>query len=149
MIPKRARIGMREDNGILRMLDRFERRALAGMRTANDHADAFAQLRAGAADAFASDDVLLYGLIATSKERGEYKVVGEYLSYDPYGLMNRKDDPDFTKIIESTFHRLAETREILRIYNEWFQRRLPGGEQLGIPISPQLEEIFHLLGLPD
>ena len=116
---------------------------------AKDHAESFTQLASGAADAFASDDVLLYGIIAASKTAADYKVVGEYLSYDPYGLMYRKNDPDFGDVVERTFRRLAETREIVHIYNKWFQRRLPTGEQLGIPISPQLEEIFHWLGLPE
>jgi glutamate/aspartate transport system substrate-binding protein len=116
---------------------------------AKDHADSFAQLAFGVADAFASDDVLLYGIIAASKAAGDYKVVGEYLSYDPYGLMYGRNDPDFGDVVERTFRRLAESREIVHIYNKWFQRRLPTGEQLGIPISPQLEEIFHWLGLPE
>jgi glutamate/aspartate transport system substrate-binding protein len=116
---------------------------------AKDHADSFAQLASGAADGFASDDVLLYGIIAASKAAGDYKVVGEYLSYDPYGLMYRRNDPDFGDVVERTFRRLAESREIVHIYNKWFQRRLRTGEQLGIAISPQLEEIFHWLGLPE
>jgi ABC-type amino acid transport substrate-binding protein len=119
------------------------------LTVAKDHADSYARVTSGAADAFATDDVLLYGLIATSKSSADYKVVGEYLSYDPYGLMYRKADPDLADIVDRTFQHLAETRELVRLYNRWFQMRLPTGEQLGIPMSPQLEEIFHLLGLPD
>ena len=89
---------------------------------AKDHAESFTQLASGAADAFASDDVLLYGIIAASKTAADYKVVGEYLSYDPYGLMYRRNDPDFGDVVERTFRRLAESREIVHIYNKWFQR---------------------------
>ncbi len=53
----------------------------------SDHAESFAMLKEGKADAFATDDVLLYGLVATTKSGDQYHVVGEYLSYDPYGLM--------------------------------------------------------------
>jgi glutamate/aspartate transport system substrate-binding protein len=49
-----------------------------------DHDESFALLREGKADAFATDDVLLYGLIATTKGGDQYHVVGDYLSYDPY-----------------------------------------------------------------
>ena len=114
-----------------------------------DHDESFALLREGKADAFATDDVLLYGLIATTKGGDQYHVVGDYLSYDPYGLMYRKDDPDFTAIVDRTFSRLAQSRELVQLYNKWFQQRLPTGETLDLPISPQLEEIFRIEGVPD
>jgi glutamate/aspartate transport system substrate-binding protein len=114
-----------------------------------DHADSFALLKAGKADAFATDDVLLYGLVATDKSGERYHVVGEYLSYDPYGLMYRKDDLDFAAVVNRTFGRLAQSRELVQLYNKWFQQRLPTGERLDLPMSPQLEEIFRVQGVPD
>jgi glutamate/aspartate transport system substrate-binding protein len=114
-----------------------------------DHADSFAMLDAGKADAFATDDVLLYGLVATTKTGERYQIVGDYLSYDPYGLMYRRDDPDFSAVVDRTFSRLAASRELVQLYNKWFQKRLPTGERLDLPISPQLEEIFRVQGVPD
>jgi glutamate/aspartate transport system substrate-binding protein len=114
-----------------------------------DHDESFAMLREGKADAFATDDVLLYGLVAMSKTADQYHVVGEYLSYDPYGLMYRKDDPDFASIVNRTFGRLAQNRELVQLYNKWFQLRLPTGETLDLPMSPQLEEIFRVEGVPE
>ena len=115
----------------------------------NDHAESFAMLKEGKADAFATDDVLLYGLLATARLGDQYHVVGEYLSYDPYGLMYRKDDPDFAAIVDRTFSRLAQSRELVQLYNKWFQQRLPTGETLGLPMSLQLDEIFRVEGVPD
>ena len=114
-----------------------------------DHAASFAMVQSGKADAFATDDVLLYGLIATTHTGDKYHVVGDYLSYDPYGLMFRKDDADFAALIDSTFTRLAQSRELVQLYNRWFQQRLPTGESIGLPISPQLEEIFRVQGVPE
>ena len=114
-----------------------------------DHAESFSMLKDGKADAFATDDVLLYGLVATTRTGDRYHVVGEYLSYDPYGLMYRKDDPDFAAIVDRTFSRLAQRRELVDLYNKWFQQRLPTGETLDLPMSPQLEEIFRVEGVPD
>ena len=114
-----------------------------------DHAESFAMLREGKADAFATDDVLLYGLVATTKSGAQYHVVGEYLSYDPYGLMYHKDDPDFAAVVDRAFSRLAQSRELVQLYNKWFQQRLPTGESLDLPMSPQLEEIFRVQGVPD
>ena len=114
-----------------------------------DHAESFAMLKEGKADAFATDDVLLYGLVATTKSGDQYHVVGDYLSYDPYGLMYRKDDPDFAAVVDRTFSRLAQSRELVDLYNKWFQQRLPTGETLDLPMSPQLEEIFRVEGVPE
>jgi glutamate/aspartate transport system substrate-binding protein len=114
-----------------------------------DHDQSFAMLTEGKADAFATDDVLLYGLVATTNSGDRYHVVGDYLSYDPYGLMYRKDDPDFAAVVDRTFTRLAQSRELVQLYNKWFQQRLPTGETLDLPMSPQLEEVFRVEGVPD
>jgi glutamate/aspartate transport system substrate-binding protein len=106
-------------------------------------------LAAGMADAFATDDVLLYGFIATEPSARDMKVVGEYLSYDPYGLAYRRNDPAFAAIVERTFARMARERRLTELYNKWFLRRLPTGETLNLPMSAQLEEIFRVLGGPE
>jgi len=75
-------------------------------------------------------------------------VLDEFLSYDPYGIMYRKNDSEFGTLVKHTFDRLARTRELARIYEQWFQRKLPSGRTLGIEMSPQLESIFESLGQP-
>jgi len=117
--------------------------------TERDHAESFAVLEAGKADAFATDDVLLYGIIATEPRAHDMKVVGEYLSYDPYGLVYRRDDPAFAAVVNSAFARMAADRRLTELYNRWFLHRLPTGETLNLPMSPQLQEIFRVLGTPD
>ena len=117
--------------------------------TERDHAESFAVLEAGKADAFATDDVLLYGIIATEPRAHDMKVVGEYLSYDPYGLAYRRNDPSFAAVVNNAFARMAAERRLTELYNKWFLHRLPTGETLNLPMSPQLEEIFRVLGVPD
>jgi glutamate/aspartate transport system substrate-binding protein len=117
--------------------------------TAADHALSLEMLVSGKADAFATDDVLLYGFIAAVPNASNMKVVGEYLSYDPYGLAYRRDDPAFAAVVERTFARIAGERRLAELYNKWFLRRLPTGETLNLPIGPQLEEIFRMLGQPE
>ena len=114
---------------------------------ARDHEESYQLVAEGKADAFATDDVLLYGLIARHKMQRELIVVGEFLSYDPYGIMFRKNDPQLDDVVQRTFRRLAETRDIIEIYHKWFIRRTPTGEQLNLPMSAQLEEVFRVLGL--
>jgi glutamate/aspartate transport system substrate-binding protein len=112
----------------------------------HDHADSFAQLRAHAADAFATDDVLLYGLLAKERAQADFTVVGDFLSYDPYGLILRKDDPQFSELVSRSFQALAESGELEYDYNRWFLKKLPDGERIGLPMSPQLEEILRAMG---
>ncbi len=111
-----------------------------------DHAESFAQVSSGAAEAFATDDVLLYGFIAqTPNGREQYAVVGDFLSYDPYGLMFRKDDPALAKLVTESFQALAADGEIERQYRRWFLRKLPSGQTLNLPMSPQLQIILESL----
>jgi glutamate/aspartate transport system substrate-binding protein len=117
--------------------------------TARDHAQSLATVAAGQAAAFSTDDVLLYGFVATDPSARDMKVVGEYLSYDPYGLIFRRDDPGFAGIVERAFARMASERRFTELYNKWFLRRLPTGETLNLPMSPQLAEIFRVLGQSD
>jgi len=117
--------------------------------TSKDHAQSYARLEAGKADAFATDDVLLYGLLAQHKAQKEYQVVGEFLSYDPYGIMFRKNDPQLAEVVKRAFHDLAEDGEIERQYKRWFLQRLPGsgtaGQSLDLPMSPQLETLIRAM----
>jgi len=110
-----------------------------------DHEQSYQMLVDGKADAFATDDILLYGLIARHKAQNTYKVVGDYLSYDPYGIMFRKGEPQLTAVVERAFRKLGSNRDLIPLYNKWFVARLPTGERLGVSISPQLEEAFKVL----
>ena len=113
-----------------------------------DHDESFMLFASGAADAFAADDVLLHAKVAETRTGRRYRVVGDFLSYDPYALMYRRDDPDFTDVVGRAFRRLAESREIVGIYGKWFLKPLPSGVRLDLPMSPQLEELFRAIGLP-
>src|SRR3954471_13324725 len=108
-----------------------------------DHEQSYQTLVDGKADAFATDDILLYGLIARHKGQDKYKVVGEYLSYDPYGIMFRKGEPQLAAVVERAFRKLGSNRDLIPLYNKWFVSRLPTGEKLGVAISAQLEEAFR------
>jgi glutamate/aspartate transport system substrate-binding protein len=113
--------------------------------TAADHEQSYQMLVDQKADAFATDDILLYGLIARHKSQDKFRVTGDYLSYDPYGIMFRKGEPQLAAVVERTFHKLGSNRDLIPLYNKWFVARLPTGEKLNVAISPQLEEAFKVL----
>jgi glutamate/aspartate transport system substrate-binding protein len=130
----------------LRDLDRKFRLGMR-LQAVPDHAQGFAQVAEGQADAFATDDVLLYGLIAENAGKGgAYRVIGDYLSYEPYGIMYRKNDPQLAQVVMDTFQELAADGEIERQYRRWFLSKLPSGTSLDMPMSPQLVGIIETLG---
>ncbi|HLG48637.1 MAG TPA: amino acid ABC transporter substrate-binding protein [Reyranella sp.] len=113
--------------------------------TADDHDHSYQMLAEGKVDAFATDDILLYGLIARHRAQDKFKVVGDLLSYEPYGIMFRKDEPQLAQVVGRTFRKLATNHDLVPLYEKWFMRRLPTGEQMDVPMSPQLEEAFKAL----
>jgi glutamate/aspartate transport system substrate-binding protein len=123
-----------------------------GMRTtivtADDIAQAFGLVAAGQADAVASDDVLLLGYLAETGQRRHFDLVGELLSYEPYGIMFARDDAPLAAAVSTAFERLARSRELRWIYLRWFERQLPSGIRFGLPMSPQLRRAFEMIGLP-
>jgi glutamate/aspartate transport system substrate-binding protein len=116
--------------------------------TAADHNESFQLLAAGKADAFANDDVQLHGLLADKRAASDFRVVGDFLTYADYALALRKDDPEFEEVVKRAFERLAGSREIVAIYERWFLKPLPSGARLNLPMSPHLEEVFKVQGLP-
>jgi glutamate/aspartate transport system substrate-binding protein len=115
---------------------------------ADDYAQGLAMLAAGEADAFAGDDILLAAFVAERGLQRQYAVVGELLSYEPYGIMFARDDPALAQAVDAAFRRLAASRELRWIYNKWFLRALPSGVRLGLPMSAELQRSFEILGLP-
>ena len=125
-------------------------RVQAEIVTAPEHAESFAMVKDGRADAFALDDVLLFGLIANAGADGaNFQVLPDKLSFEPYGIMYRKDDPELASAVTATFERLAESRELRWIYERWFLKRLPNGERLNVPMSDDLKTSFQLIGLEE
>jgi len=108
-----------------------------------EHAQSFDLVAKGQAEAFATDDVLLYGLIAQRRAKADFMVLGDFLSYDPYGIVFRKGDPQLARVVEDALQILAEDGEIERQYKRWFLRPLPTGESIDLPMSTQLESIIE------
>jgi glutamate/aspartate transport system substrate-binding protein len=111
---------------------------------AKDHNESFLTVDTGRAVAFPMDDILLYGLVANSKNPNEWAVVGDYLSPDPYGIMVRRDDPQWLDFVNKVIGGLMKSGEIRKIYAKWFQSPIPPkGINLNLPISSKLEELFR------
>jgi len=116
---------------------------------AKDHGESFLTVESGRAVAFSMDDILLYGLIAKAKSPKDYEVVGDFLSYDPYGQMYRKGDEDFGVVIRRAIGRLMGSGDLAKLYDKWFIQKLPSGETMGVPMSPLLKAAIQLQALPE
>jgi glutamate/aspartate transport system substrate-binding protein len=116
------------------------------MLKVKDNAQAMLNLEQGRADAFTSDDVVLYGLKSASKNPDEWEVVGPYFSYDPYGMMIPRNNDDFRLLGNTTITRLIQSGEMDAIYKKWFE---PGPTNINYPMSDRLKENFQLIAFPD
>jgi glutamate/aspartate transport system substrate-binding protein len=106
-----------------------------------DHADSFLMVDSGRAAAFVMDDVLLAGLIANAKNPKDFMIVGESLRTEPYGIMIRKDDPQFKTLVDNTLTGLMKSGEINKIYDKWFMNPVPPrGININLPMSKELKD---------
>ncbi len=120
-----------------------ERNLGMNIMTAKDHAEAFLMVETGRAVAFAMDDILLSSLAASSKSPADYAITNEALSVEPYGLIVRRQDPAFKKVVDGAIENLFKTGEINKIYAKWFQAPIPPkGINLNVPMSPQLQAVI-------
>lgn len=131
----------------MRELDRLRELALTFV-VVNDYREALALLGSGGAEALAADDVLLRGLLAETGRTRDFRLVGEMLSFEAYGLMYPRDDPALAGIVERTLRELASSRELSWIYDRWFVRTLPSGGRMDLPMGIELRRSFELIGLP-
>ncbi len=109
------------------------------------HRQGWNALETGLVDAYATDHVLLYGLISRSEKLDQYEVVGRFLSYDPYSIMVRRDDSAMQLVGNTVLADLMRTGEIQKIYDKWFN---PGLTDINMPISSTLKTAFEIQALP-
>src|SRR3974390_1035896 len=88
---------------------------------AKDHAEAFLMVETDRAVAFVMDDILLASLVAGSKHPSAYAISKDAFSKpEPYGIMLRKDDPAFKKLVDGATAKLYTSGEGLKLYDKWF-----------------------------
>jgi glutamate/aspartate transport system substrate-binding protein len=111
---------------------------------ANDHAEAFLMVETDRAVAFVMDDILLAALVAGSKQPDAYVVSADAFSMaEPCGIMLRRDDPAFKKVVDAATAALFQSPEGPKIYDKWFMQKIPPkGINLNAPISPALRAEF-------
>jgi len=111
--------------------------------SANGHAEAFQMVETGRAVAFVMDDILLYSLVAQSRNPGDYVISAEALSVEPYGIMLRKDDTAFKKVVDAAMTDTYKSGAINAIYERWFLKPVPPKNiNLNVPMSEQFRKVI-------
>ena len=106
-----------------------------------DHSDSMLLVDADRAVAFAMDDVLLFGLIATAKNPPAWHVVGDSLQVEPYACMLRKDDPKFQALVNKVIGDMMKSGQFEKLYNRWFTQPIPPNNiNVNMPMSPELKQ---------
>jgi len=109
---------------------------------AKDHAESFLTVETGRAVAFFMDDILLYSLVANSRNPSEWVISSDALSVEPYGIMMRKDDAAFKKVVNGAINNLYKSGEINKIYSKWFLAPVPPkGINLNVPMGASFKKV--------
>jgi glutamate/aspartate transport system substrate-binding protein len=107
-----------------------------------DHAEGMLALETNRIDAYVHDEVGQFALLAKSTQRDRFEVVGRLLSFDPYGLMIRRDDSAFKYVANSTLAKIYRSGEVYQMFKRHF-------DPFGIPMTPAVDWTFKLNSMPD
>ncbi|MFZ3120838.1 MAG: amino acid ABC transporter substrate-binding protein [Variovorax sp.] len=110
-----------------------------------DTADAFLLLASDRAAAYVLDDVQLAGLIATAPNPSDYTILKDVvLRQEPYGIMLRKNDPQFKALVDQTVSGLMKSGDMAKLYAKWFTSPIPpSGVNLNFPMSDAVRDAFQ------
>jgi ABC-type amino acid transport substrate-binding protein len=104
------------------LADWFRANNVIGAKVSNVklHVEGLAALDNGQIDAYATDRVILFGLATNSKDASRLSLLQEYFSYEPYGLVLRRDDPAFRLAVDRALATMYRSRAVVPIYEKWF-----------------------------
>jgi len=109
-----------------------------------DQPAAFTALAQGRVHAYANDGVQLAGLKAKAPNPREWKIVGDFYSYEPYGMAMRKNDSNFRAIVNNSLMEAIEDGEYFRLYDKWFG----GSGEVPYPLSDAARSFITLQAVP-
>jgi glutamate/aspartate transport system substrate-binding protein len=93
--------------------------------------------------AFVMDDIILYSTVANAKSPGDYQISADPLSVEPYGIMLRRDDAAFKRVVDNAMLGIYRSGEIQAIYDKWFLKPIPPkGINLNVPMSAAFKKVI-------
>ena len=116
----------------------------AQLREFPDQPAAFQALVQGQADAYTNDGIQLAGLKAKAPKPDDWTIVGDFYSYEPYGMAMRKNDSDFRNVVNNGLMEAIESGKYFELYEKWFG---PKGE-VPYPLTPENKRFLQLQVVP-
>ncbi len=115
-----------------------ERAPKAVLREFPDQPAAFQALAQGQVDAYTNDGIQLAGIKSKAPNPAQWEIVGDFYSYEPYGMAMRKNDADFRNVVNAALMDGIESGKFFEIYDKWFGSK---GE-LPYPMSPGVRQFM-------
>jgi len=107
-----------------------------------DRSEGMERLDHGGIDALASDQIVLIGQVIEAINPQRYSLVSEIFSYEPYGLVVRRNDADFRLLVNRAISQLYRSGEEADIFYRWIGR-------IGIDVPPILAAMYQLNAVPE
>ena len=108
-----------------------------------DYGESFLTLQSGRVAAFMMDDVLLAGARTLAQKPDDWVVTGTPQSFEAYGFMLRRDDPQFKKLVDDTMTGVMKSGEIKALYAKWFEKPVPPKNlNFNFPMNDQLKALY-------
>jgi len=104
--------------------------------------EAMNRLNRGDIDAYASDQIVLIGQIIEATNPQRYSLLDETFSYEPYGLVVRRNDADFRLVANKAITQIYRSGQHIQIFNKWIGR-------IGIRPPPILIAMYQLNTIPE
>ncbi len=109
-----------------------------------DQPAAFQALAQGQVQAYTNDGIQLAGLKAKAPKPDEWLVVGEFYSYEPYGMAMRKNESDFRHLVNVGLMDAIESGRYFEIYDKWFGQK---GE-VPYPMNAETKRFLQMQVVP-
>jgi len=109
-----------------------------------DQPAAFQALAQGQVQAYTNDGIQLAGLRAKAPKPDDWAVIGEFFSYEPYGMAMRKNDSDFRQAVNVGLMDAISSGLYFELYEKWFG---PKGE-VPYPLSAETKRFLQMQVVP-
>lgn len=116
----------------------------AKLREFPDQPAAFQALVQGQVDAYTNDGVQLAGLKAKAPRPDDWKIAGNFYSYEPYGMGLRKNESDFRDLADAGLMEAIESGKYFELYDKWFG---PKGEA-PYPLTAEIRRFLQMQVVP-
>ncbi|BBO84923.1 amino acid ABC transporter substrate-binding protein [Desulfosarcina ovata subsp. sediminis] len=110
-----------------------------------EHNKGFLALQQGKIHAYFTDASILAGMQAKAKTPGDWKIVGQYLTYEPYGIILPENQGEWRDFVNAVLIKTIKSGRFEQIYDKWFG---PKGE-VPLPMSSEYKTLLQALSYPD